>query len=372
MTVKGRTMLVLFALSVVAFASYNPHITVNNPFTSVNVKYSASATALPQAAPPPRGTTPLQAPLLADAAHKHPSQLEESLRKIWNSTQRPEWANTGRVRLLGDNLTNTTSKIRCDKHKGRKGSQSLEDFYAFNTFFFGKGGGVFLETGALNGKLYSNTLNFEDELGWKGLLIEASPHSYKELVVNRPNQINVHAALCNEARTVHWADSRDTKGGKFVNAAVNGIVEFMAPQFKKRFWGSGVGAPNNVTGAVTFGQPLLCVPLAAILDMYGFSKINWFSLDVEGGEFEVLQSIDFSKVSFDVVNIEADGKNRQKDEDVRKLMESKGFRLYKHERSGNNDWFVRKGFRPSANPLCPDSAETSYRCLMEKACKESL
>jgi hypothetical protein len=43
--------------------------------------------------------------------------------------------------------------------------------------------------GALNGFTYSNTKFYEDSLGWTGVLVEANPYTFVELVYNRPNNI---------------------------------------------------------------------------------------------------------------------------------------------------------------------------------------
>ena len=48
--------------------------------------------------------------------------------------------------------------------------------------FKGKRDGFFIESGALNGEKFSNTLLFELELGWKGLLVEANPEAYAILM----------------------------------------------------------------------------------------------------------------------------------------------------------------------------------------------
>ncbi|CAL4122413.1 unnamed protein product, partial [Meganyctiphanes norvegica] len=42
--------------------------------------------------------------------------------------------------------------------------------------------GFFIEAGALDGEYLSNTLHLEKVYGWKGLLVEANPSSYKELL----------------------------------------------------------------------------------------------------------------------------------------------------------------------------------------------
>ncbi len=78
-------------------------------------------------------------------------------------------------------------------------SQHGEDLYAYHTFFWEQTGGSFLELGAVDGEMYSNTLGIlERRLRWKGVLIEASPKSFEMLPHKRPNQIAVHAAICGE------------------------------------------------------------------------------------------------------------------------------------------------------------------------------
>jgi hypothetical protein len=60
-------------------------------------------------------------------------------------------------------------------------SQSGEDQHAFNTFFPNQVAGFYVEMGALDGSMYSNTLAFHKYLGWRGLLIEASPSNYQHV-----------------------------------------------------------------------------------------------------------------------------------------------------------------------------------------------
>ena len=51
-------------------------------------------------------------------------------------------------------------------------SQMHEDAVLFNMFFKNHRGGVYLEMGALDGRLFSNTLFFQQTLDWSGVLIE--------------------------------------------------------------------------------------------------------------------------------------------------------------------------------------------------------
>lgn len=68
-----------------------------------------------------------------------------------------------------------------------------------------------------------------------------------------------------------------------------------------------------------------CLPLYDVLGPLGIQHINFYVLDVEGGELAVLKSLDFSLLSFDVIVVEADGTNVTKDEAVRQLLTGAGY-----------------------------------------------
>jgi hypothetical protein len=55
--------------------------------------------------------------------------------------------------------------------------------------------GFFLEVGAYDGLLFSNTVDLEINLNWRGILIEPDFNQYIKCVKNRPNSIVVNAAL---------------------------------------------------------------------------------------------------------------------------------------------------------------------------------
>ena len=121
----------------------------------------------------------------------------------------------------------------------------------------------------------------------------------------------------------------------------------MDTSFRKEWYDTADKLPESA-------KKLPCLPLGEILSMFGIERIDFFSLDVEGAELEVLRTLDFSKVHINVIAIEADGRNSQKDEAVRKLVLAHGFELDRsfsnQEAGARNDWFVNKLFRPSVGP----------------------
>jgi FkbM family methyltransferase len=208
-------------------------------------------------------------------------------------------------------------------------SQSQEDSILLR-WFNGLCGGTYLEMGALNGVQFSNSHLFHKQLDWKGLLIEPNPINYKELVQNRPNEIAlVHAAVCDTEQTVHFVNSE--------NNAVGGIWEFAAPSFKRDWWwGITLDSPQV--------QKITCMPLRKIIQEHvgDIAYFDFYSLDVEGAELQVLQSIDFDTVGFGIIFLEADEHNERKNSAVRAFLFTKGYIHVKLE--ARSDWFIHKDF----------------------------
>ncbi|KAI8462654.1 MAG: hypothetical protein J3K34DRAFT_447228 [Monoraphidium minutum] len=207
-------------------------------------------------------------------------------------------------------------------------SQSKEDIHVWETYFKNLCHGHYLELGALDGVTFSNTYMLSKGLNWTGVLIEANPSSFNQLEVNRPHDTNVNAAVCRQASVVHYANSS--------HPAVGGIWEFMAPSFRAEWY------PNVVSAD---GMPAIpCVPLQQVIDTTFTHFFDFFSLDVEGGELEVLHSIDFSRTAFGVIVVEADTHAKRKNEIVRTFLHSKGYEYRGMLNNRHNDWFVSQAF----------------------------
>ena len=53
--------------------------------------------------------------------------------------------------------------------------QDYEDQYAADFLFWNQKHGIYLEMGGYDGITFTNTLHFRNALGWRGILMEASP-----------------------------------------------------------------------------------------------------------------------------------------------------------------------------------------------------
>ncbi len=59
-----------------------------------------------------------------------------------------------------------------------------------------KDGGYFVELGANDGVTQSNSLHFEKFRGWRGLLVEPTPHNFIKCRKNRAARSAVFCAAC--------------------------------------------------------------------------------------------------------------------------------------------------------------------------------
>ena len=117
--------------------------------------------------------------------------------------------------------------------------------------------------------------------------------------------------------------------------ALFGFEEFADPEFKKKWWSEGQLQNAQVIKCKTLEQILL--------DNVGPRfYFDFFSLDVEGAELSVLRSINFDRVAFGVILVEADEHNPSKNLDVRNLLESHGYNYL--EDKFRSSWFVNKDF----------------------------
>jgi len=175
--------------------------------------------------------------------------------------------------------------------------------------------GVFLELGAFDGVKLSNTLFFEKELGFSGILIEPVKEAYDRLVVNRPKSTCYNSAISSSESDVEL----------LVNGGVSGIRSHMNKNFIDRWH------PNPTTRKVKTDT------LSRIFREQQLRYIDLFSLDVEGGELDVLETIDWGSISIYLICIELDTHNPAKNERCRQILRDNGF-VFQVKMSINEFW----------------------------------
>lgn len=198
-----------------------------------------------------------------------------------------------------------------------------------------------MEIGAMDGNLLSNTYMFNSYLSWKGILVEGSPFNYNKLEKNRVNEIVVqHAVICGENKSLHYAVT-PRKGGDGTEGAVHGIYEFM---------GDGYKDIHHHNSSIKLVE-VKCLPLEKILSQAQIEHIDFFSLDVEGAEMSVIQTIDFDKIQFGLIFFESLNGFSAETKAVISLLESKGYVFV--ESFNHSIWMVNKNFAAIYSDLIP-------------------
>ena len=140
-----------------------------------------------------------------------------------------------------------------------------------------------MECGAYDGELSSNTLPLEVKHGWSGILIEPNPYYYTQLVGRNRNVTSLNACISTEHRA------------SLLHVPLN------CPEYQ------GLGCQQqsyirNESREDTI--PIPCFTFSSIMDAFGLTSLDYFSLDVEGAELAVLKTIPFDKYHIEILSVE--------------------------------------------------------------------
>lgn len=192
-----------------------------------------------------------------------PMFILKRLRKQEDINMKDYFSFTGDIRI--DNyLKPPVYKTLSAYEKTISVSQFGQDLIVYNVT--GKENGFFIELGAFDGKTFSNTFWLENQHNWTGLLIEANPD------------------LCNTIDFMHrhvWRlcaciSTNDTE--KYImGGALGGIQSNLHPSISSRYGQNTIQVP--------------CFDLILVLENIGVRHIDYFSLDVEGAELDILESL---------------------------------------------------------------------------------
>jgi FkbM family methyltransferase len=195
-------------------------------------------------------------------------------------------------------------------------SQDKQDKFLEENVFKGYKSGFFVDVGAHDGKTINNTLYFEKNNNWTGINIEPIKKVYNNLVINRPDCININCAVCNNnGETEFICNTGYTE-------MISGIKDTFDPRHMKRLQNE-----NKYHGSSTEIIKIATKKLETICNDHKISHINYLSIDVEGGEYEVIKSINFDKVFIDVIGFE----NNYNDSSIPiiKYLQDRNFKILK-------------------------------------------
>ena len=184
-------------------------------------------------------------------------------------------------------------------------SQLGEDIYIFKNFINKKvEDGIFVELGAMDGIIYSNSKFFEDTLNFKGVLIEPTS-LYNNLIINRPNCKNYNYAINYSIGNVEFIG----------DYAASGLTSTMSEVMKNKFH----------SNSAIYEVP--CIPIKNLLNDSNLKYIDIFFIDVEGAEKIILETMDWN-IEVYIIVIELHGIDIEKDNSCREILIKLGFEYH--------------------------------------------
>jgi FkbM family methyltransferase len=147
--------------------------------------------------------------------------------------------------------------------------------------------GFFVEAGANDGINQSNTLYFEKCKGWRGLLIEGIPTLAERCQSNRPKCIVENCALV--------AADYPEESIEMTYCNLMSIVKGTHNSVKSELNHIQSGRQHLASGEETYRVTVPARTFSNVLDKHNIKNVDFFCLDVEGYEAQVLKGIDFER-----------------------------------------------------------------------------
>lgn len=198
-------------------------------------------------------------------------------------------------------------------------AQFRQDIFVLHELNF-KNNGYFVEFGATNGVDFSNTHLLEFQFNWNGILAEPAKTWHLELLKNRNSIIDKDCVYSESNKSLDF----------FELEGMSGISKFAQNDMFSRYRTRNANKYSVNT-----------ISLNDLLERHNAPRlIDYVSIDTEGSEFEILNAFDFNKYEVKIFTIEHNYNKHQR-EQIKLLLNSKGYiRKYK-ECSKYDDWYVK-------------------------------
>lgn len=171
-------------------------------------------------------------------------------------------------------------------------SQFGQDRFLDREVFAGIEGGTFVDIGAHDGIVFSNSLFFERARSWTGLCIEPNPAVFARLRQARRAEC-LACCIAPERGTVEFRQVSGT------GEMLSGMAATYGDAHAAR-----LGLMLEHAGGAERRLQLPAERLDDLLDARGIGEVHFLSLDTEGGELAILRSIDFTRRLFHALTVE--------------------------------------------------------------------
>jgi len=234
----------------------------------------------------------------------------------------PRAANNELNRFL-QRIRRRSLRISYDSNDGYF-SQAGQDKFLNEEVFNRKKRGTFIDIGAADGVFLSNTYFFEKTLGWSGVCVEPRSDAFAKLAAAR-TCLCVKGCVSDVPGQAVFLDVEDVP-------LLSGLVSKYDPRHLRR-----VQREAAEGGATIHEVEVPCYTFKHLVEQTEFRGIDYLSIDTEGGELDLLKTIDFAQFPIKAVSVEnsfADGRFEQ-------LMKRNRYELAAV--IGDDDIYVRRG-----------------------------
>lgn len=210
------------------------------------------------------------------------------------------------ITLHAENLSKSKSQLR-------------QDLFVLSQLNY-KRNGFFVEFGATNGIDLSNSHLLEKEYGWRGILAEPAKCWHADLQKNRNCHIEFNCV---------WSES-------------NAKLVFNEPASAELATIDKFSSDDNHAKGRENGElyEVNTISLNDLLEKYEApAEIDYLSIDTEGSEFEILNSFDFSKHSFNIITCEHNYTPLR--DKIQDLLTRNGYVRVFENLSLFDDWYIR-------------------------------
>lgn len=156
-------------------------------------------------------------------------------------------------------------------------AQGGQDRFVDQLILKGQRKGTFVEIGANDGETFSNCLFFEEQRAWSGVCIEPNPVAFAKLEKRRPEADNLNILIGPECETVAFPIVSDPEESLYASRE-----------------------KSSEEGSVELRQ----LDLPTLFAEAGLDHIDLLSLDVEGGEEDILATLAETEIRPRVVCVE--------------------------------------------------------------------
>jgi FkbM family methyltransferase len=190
-------------------------------------------------------------------------------------------------------------RLRYKKYHGQwEMDKKIEQYLNFDN-------GYYVELGALDGIGLSNTLYFELNRKWHGVLIEPAPNNYLKCLSNRSTKNSI---FCNACTSFEYQDTFvDMIYAHYMSSATKLETDILDPVAHAHSGASFLA--NSEEKVFRFGAVAASLN-SLLIKAKSPTLIDFLSLDVEGAELEVLKGIDHAVYKFKLMCIESRDEKR--------------------------------------------------------------